>query len=222
MSRNNNSFKSCSNKKKVYGSLPFQVKLSSPLSYHHIPPPSPSSLLHKISTFGNSQRVYNFKAISVRLYSFKFWRDQILFPQSRDINKDTWSLESEKCHTKTPPHTHTPQTDLSQQDTRWQRRQGPGRVSRMKPLHLPLIFQVVLQKLRGWNRHLGPGAPGGVRWHTGKVAPKAAKAADVFVLCLGNHSFFLQRLSGCPRGGTSVVMKPAASRHPFYESMRHS
>jgi hypothetical protein len=28
----------------------------------------------------------------------------------------------------------------------------------VKPLHLPLIFQVVLKKLRGINKHLGPGA----------------------------------------------------------------
>lgn len=57
---------------------------------------------------------------------------------------------------------------------------------------------------------LREGVAGGTQGH---------KAADVFVLYLGNHPLFpSQRIRF--QGGTSVVPEPAASRLPFYGKPR--
>lgn len=77
-----------------------------------------------------------------------------------------WSLESEKCHTKTLPlpsqtdfesTAHTV-TEKAGHQARTQDAEG-----QVKLLHLPPIAQVVLKQLTVGDKHLDPGAPGGVR-----------------------------------------------------------
>lgn len=88
---------------------------------------------------------------------FKFWRESgFIFLIQK--HKEIWSFESQKCHTSLLVYLVTERApDLY-----------PGCwESQVMPLHLPLIFQVVLRKLIERSKHLDPRAPGGVRWHTG-------------------------------------------------------